>query len=81
MIGKSGIAMTKLNLSGIVLIDGIQYNALGRNFHIPVGARIKVIGEDMGNLLVLLAEDQSTEQGILYPPYHVNIYLTQIILK
>lgn len=56
MIGKQGVAKTKMMPSGIVVIDGRTFDAVGDGMAIEPGQAVKIVGVDMNRLEVRLVE-------------------------
>lgn len=52
MIGKPGVAKTKMLPSGIVVVDGRTYDAVGDGMAIEPGQEVTVVGVDMNRLEV-----------------------------
>ncbi len=53
LIGKTGEALTPLRPSGMVLLDGIQYEATSKDGFIQTGERLKVVGKDNFRVVVI----------------------------
>ena len=52
VVGREAVAETTLAPGGYVLIDDHRYEAFCRSGHVPVGARLKVVGLDNFRLIV-----------------------------
>lgn len=65
MIGKCGVAKTKMMPSGMVIIDGQTFDAVGDGMAIEPGQVVKIVGVDMNRLEVRLSD--STRPGTTSP--------------
>ena len=52
VIGKDGVAISPLRLSGHIEIEGVQYQAMSKNQFIEKGKLVRVVGGRGGYLLV-----------------------------
>ena len=52
VIGKHAIAVTPLNPSGVVELDGRRYEAFARSGHVAAGGQLEIVGLDNFRLIV-----------------------------
>ena len=62
LIGRRGVARTKMLPSGAVAIDNRMFDALTAGVPIEAGQLIEVIGVDMGHLVVAPLEESDLEE-------------------
>lgn len=52
LIGSTGKSLTVLSPTGLILVDGKQYEAFSRDGQIPAGADLRITGVDAFRLIV-----------------------------
>lgn len=53
LIGRTGITITPLRASGMIMLDGETYQAETKGGSIPSGKKIKVIGTQLRSWLIV----------------------------
>ena len=52
LVGKEGVAVSPLRLSGHIEVDGVEYQAMAQSRFIEKGKTVKIIGGRGGHLIV-----------------------------